>query len=109
MSVGHALGKIKLCVNAVRLFLLHGYRVIPWLWGLLRICLIHSDFTNDLISELLKDIIEESFYVLSRLSRLVLNILGHFNALVFLGGSELGVSLVLRGLAGVDEAEVCHL
>ena len=65
MSVGHSSGELQSLIDTVGLLLLHAHGIVFWLWVLLSICLIHGDFADNLISELLENSIKEQFNVSS--------------------------------------------
>ena len=110
MGVGHAGGELEALINTVGLLLLHAHGVVLGLGVLLSICLVHCNFSDDLISEAFEDGIEQELNVVAGLLRLGLNELGHSVACVFLSLSELVDGFKFRASAArVDKLVARHV
>ena len=109
MGVGHASRELKALVDAVSLFLLHAYSVVLGLGVLLGVGFVHRDFTDDLVSQLRQDSVEEELDVLTGLGRFLLNPLDNLPALLLLGLEEVVDVLVLLALARIHEPVVAHV
>ena len=108
MGVGHACRELKSFVHTVGLLFLHAHCIVFGLWVFLSICLVHSDFSDDLITQLLEDGVEKELDILTRFFGLLSNLLSDLHASVFLSLGEVVDVLVFGLLAGVHELVVGH-
>jgi len=108
MGVGHTCGELKSLIHTVRLLFLHAHCIVLGLWIFLSVCLVHSDLTDDLVTQLLEDGVEKELDILARFLGLLCDLLGDLHASVFLRLGEVVDVFVLGLLAGVHELVVGH-
>ena len=84
MSVGHSSWELKTLIDTVCLFLFHRDCIILGLWILLSICFIHSNFADNLVTQLFQNSIEKQLNIFTGFTALLLDSLSHSIALIFL-------------------------